>query len=147
MAVCHSAQNAPILVGCLWFEAPALRTPAPISFPFVPENALSLPSIQQVLLAWAPAGVVVVLLATIIGGDGGLFARQNLMGQVARSQADLAALNLANSHIVRELRLLSTERVAWERAVAEDFGWAVPGATLVRFDEPQTNTGALASNR
>jgi len=75
------------------------------------------------------------LAFSAIWGQSGLVQRHRLKVQLQTASAELATLERENQRLLRELQLMEEDSVVMERMVAEELGWAAPGATIYRFDD------------
>lgn len=89
---------------------------------------------KSLLVRGIPAVVIVVLTVAVLRGDGGLFRYWELQEASHEARGEWAALERRNTELLFELRQLQADPIQMERLVAEELGYAQPGAVLYRFD-------------
>ncbi|MFK7930157.1 MAG: septum formation initiator family protein [Myxococcota bacterium] len=96
------------------------------------------PLIHRILLAAVPAFVLAAIVLTSIWGDNGLIRRMELTEELEQANTSLRGIQRENQRMQRQIKVLETDPIAAERAVAEDLEWAADGTVIYRFDAEST---------
>lgn len=92
--------------------------------------------LQRLAFVLLPALLLASLAFVLTVGEKGILRRMELSAELRQANADLQELELRNQRLLREIHAIERDRVIVERVVAEELGWASPGTTLYRFDDP-----------
>jgi cell division protein FtsB len=91
--------------------------------------------LKRVVMTIIPALILMSVAASTIWGSNGLRARGHLRRELTAANERLAAVDLENARLIRELAMLESDPYTLERAVAEEISYGRPGTTIYRFDE------------
>ena len=91
--------------------------------------------LKRVVMTIIPALILISVAASTIWGSNGLRSRSHLQRELAAANERLAAVDLENARLIRELAMLESDPYTLERAVAEEISYGRPGTTIYRFDE------------
>jgi cell division protein FtsB len=76
----------------------------------------------------------------LVYGKGGVIARKNVLGQIARLKAEIARLESGTRHLDGRIENLKTNRHTVE-SHARELGFKKEGETIYRFLKKQPETG------